>query len=450
MIKRYTRPAMGMLWEDLKKFQLWLDVELAWLKARTHFGELTSEAYEAIKTNAKVNMERLERYEDEKQHDLIAFVCDIMDSLEEAGVGQYKGEFHKELTSYDIEDPAFILRLRKAVAIVLDGLKQLKLSLWKKALEHKWTIMLAETHGQDAEPTTLGALLVVFVEAIDRSIERLNQLLKTELKYGKISGAVGVYGSIKPEFEAKALGYLGLWPAAAETQILQRDRIAAVANTLQVVAGSMEQIARVFWEMMRSRNNEIQEPKKKTQRGSSAMPWKRNPIITERIMGMARVVRGYALSANECIATPGHRAIEQSCVERIVIPDAFILVDYMCSILTKVVDGLVVFTDNMRHNLEVESRGVWTGQFVRNALIDAGIEYNVAYEYVKDLSFYALDNKVHILGLYKERSLSDSDTRTAFDVLGEDKLKLFFDPMTHIENGVEHIFKVQEEKWKIA
>ncbi|MCH7604677.1 adenylosuccinate lyase [Patescibacteria group bacterium] len=439
-LDRYMLSPMEKLWGRARsKFEFWLKVELAVLQARGHLGEVSLEAYVDIKRNAKVNVNRIKALEAEFDHDMIAFVVSIQESLERAGVGQWKGEFHKPLTSYDIEDPATILMLREAVNLILEELVQLEKALRNKAAEHQWTLMIARTHGQDAEPSTFGHLLLVFAEAVYRSIRRLEHVINEELSEGKISGAVGMYGGISPVLEEKALAYLGLKSAKAETQILQRDRHAAVLGALAVAAGTIEQMASTFWQMMRSNVGELREPRRQSQRGSSAMAWKRNPILTERLIGLARLIRGWAGAQMESIATPEWRDIAQSIVERHTFPDATTLMHYAAVRMTVCVERLEVFPDKMQRNLD-RTCGVWAGQLVQVALTETGVSYEDAYLYIQQVGFDAVDQEISILQLLCERPISKEDQRTAESILGQERLEALFDPMAYIRPGIEHIF----------
>jgi len=447
MLKRYTLPPMAELWTRREtKFEYWLKAELAFLHARIEIADLTIDAYEAISNHAQIDVARIDRIDNEIQHDLIAFVTDAQESLVEAGVGQYKEEFHKLLTSYDVEDPALILMLRRAIELIITELQNLKAALWVKAQEHKWTLVIADTHGQDAEPSTFGALLLVYMEAVERAIARLQQVLDSELGEGKMSGAVGNYAGMSFDLERRALAHLGLKPARAETQILQRDRHAMLLSVLAVTAGTIEQMCRTFWERMQSRMRELEEPRTKKQKGSSAMAHKKNSIITEREQGASRLVRGYALAELECIATPGWRDISQSIVERVALADATTLVHYMVVKATDIVGGMTVFTERMRHNLDEASLGVWAGQQVRNALMEAGVDYETAYRYVQKTSFEAVQLGQHVSLLFGTEKISDTDARTASDILGDAGLKKCFDAEAYIHDGIEYMFKLQKEK----
>lgn len=429
---------MRKLWlREETKFEQWHEVELAVLYARVVLGELPMDAYEAIKAHSKINLALIEKLEAEYEHDMLAFIGAVQESLTAANAGQYRAEYHKRLTSYDVEDPALILMLRQATELIIAELGNLEATLRRRAREHQWTLMIAATHGQDAEPTTFGHLLLIYAEAVRRSIERLEWVLVHELSEGKISGAIGNYADVTPAIEANALQRLKLRPANAESQILQRDRHAMLLATIAVAGGTIEQMSRTFWEMCRSRCRELREPRKPKQRGSSAMPWKINPIKLEQFQGLPRLLRAFAQAAGENIATPDFRDISQSSVERHIFPDATALLHYLAVKMTAVVDGLVVFPDRMLQNLEA-SCGVWAGNRVRTALLEAGVDPDVAYEYVQSVSAKAIERRVNVHELFRLDRINDS--RTAAKIIGADRLASFFNLRAYVERGITHIF----------
>ncbi len=443
MLKRYTLPDMKKLWLDLKtKFEYWLEVEKAYLEARFKAGNLDRGIYQdIISSGIVINPDRIDELEAEYNHDFIAFVVSVQEYLVANGWGHCKEEFHRYLTSFDIEDPALVLMLREAMALIRQSLFELYQALRQKAVEHQWTLMIARTHGQFAEPDTFGHLLLVFSESIKRSINRVDRIMIEELGEAKISGAVGNFAGMDPRIGDDALAILGLKQAPAETQILQRDRHAALMSVLAIAAASIEQIARTFWEMMRSDVGELREPRSPRQRGSSAMAHKRNPILTERLMGMAIEVRGHTGAAFENIATPECRDISQSNVEREGFPTATGLVHYMANKMKWLVQNLEVFPERMKQNLGA-THGTWASQKVRNALMGAGISYDDAYIYLQRLSFKVSENNDGDLfrSLCSE-SISETKSATALDILGADALKKCFDPITYIKEGIEYIFK---------
>lgn len=439
MLERYTLPPMRELWSEEEKFALWRKVELAFLKAREEKHDLSSEAYAAIKTYACVDIVRIAELESVYGHDMEAFVVSAQESLEKAGFGHYKHEFHKGLTSYDVEDPALVLLLHYAVHLIRNELKRLANDLCKQAKAHQWTLMSARTHGQDAKPSTFGHLLAVFVDEVERSIGRLDDCLGRELAEAKISGAVGNYAGLDPQWEKAALGNLGLLPANAETQILQRDRHAMVLSALAVAAGTLEKIAATFWQMAHARVEEIREPRGSHQRGSSAMPHKRNPVKLEQIGGLARMVRAYAHAAMENIATREWHDISHSSVERHILSGATSIVHYMAVKMIDIVSNLEVFPEQMRRNFE-DSFDVWASQAVLIALLDASIPYDAAYDYVQRVAFFAEDHGLHFSDALAHFPLSETDSRTAFAILGKERFNQCFDALASITPGIEHVF----------
>ena len=445
MLDRYTLPAMKDLWgRPESKFEFWLRVEMAYLQARTELEDLPREAYDAF-VNAKlqINVARIDELEAEYDHDMIAFIVMVQEQMEKAGYGIWKGEFHKKITSFDIEDPALILMLQKAVTLILGELTDLKDALLNLSLQHQWTLMIAITHGQYAEPSTFGQLLLAFTNAIERARSRVALVLNIELVEGKMAGAVGSYAGLDVKCVDRALEILDLLPSQAETQIIQRDRHAMLLSVLAITAGTIEQICRTFWEMMRSDVHELEEPRRPKQRASSAMAHKKNPILIERLMGMARLMRANAHAAMENIATPEWRDISQSSVERHIFPDATSLVHYMIVKMTSMIKRLVVFPERMRENLN-NTYGVWAGQQVRTALMDKGIDYDTAYLYVQQVSFNAAEKRIQMIELLSNIPISENDSRTAKDIISDTKLQAMFDPMEYVRAGIERIFSREE------
>lgn len=441
MIGRYTLPKMAFLWNRKEtKFEYWWMVELAVLQAYVSMGQLSQRAYRAIERHAVIDVRRIERIEASTNHDMIAFVKCIQYYLIKAGFAKYSDRVHEEVTSYDVEDPALILMLRQAVQYCLDELRLLEEALRTRAREHKWTLMIGRSHGQYGQPDTFGHLLLVYAEQVERSIIRLECLLEEELSQGKVSGAMGNFAEVSPRLEKLTLKSLGLKPAKAETQILQRDRHAAVVSALAIAAATIEHMAKTFWVMMRSDVGELREPRRKNQKGSSAMSHKRNPILTERLLGHARLVRANAIVAFENIATFEAREISQSSAERVILPDATTIVHYMARKATSLVSRLEVFPDRMMESLQ-RTQGVWASQRVRNQLMTAGLSSKVAYDYTQKLGFQAADRRVPMLGLLMQTSLSRRDKRTAADVLGAVALRRCFNPRSHVSRGVRHMFR---------
>ncbi len=441
MIERYTDSEMASVWSEESKFKYWLRVELAVLKARQLLGEISCETYALIEKHAGFSVERINELEKLYDHDMIAFVETVRKSLRGTSAEAYRDLVHQRITSYDIEDPAAILRLRDVFENLIEALRHLEVALKAKAKEHQRTYMIARTHGQFAEPTTFGQLLLVYAEAVCRSIERFEFCYKHELSEGKLSGAVGTYAGLSPELEKKALAILGLVPAKAETQILQRDRHATLLSMIAVAGGTVEQACRTFWEMMRSDVHELEEPRKSTQRGSSAMPQKKNPIVTERLMGLARMLRAFASASLENIATPEGRDISQSSVERHILPDATTLLHYMVIKLTRLVERLVVFPEVMKVRLETESLGVWAAQRIRYALVEKGLPDSAAYDYVQRATFEAVQFKTNLSDVLRTFPFSNEDGRTGLSVLHENDLRACFNYHEYVGQGIEYLFR---------
>jgi len=439
MHPRYTLSEMAELWSEESKFNHWLEVEIAFLKARAEAGDLDHETLLTIAYNAKINVARIEKFDKIYHHDLIAFVSDVQESLRESGAGEYAHEVHRHLTSYDTEDPAVVLMLRKAVKFIMDALTELIGTLEKKALEHKWTYMIGRTHGQFAEPTTFGHMLLVFTQEMLRNKTRLEQCLATDLSEGKIAGAIGNYCGIDPNVSIMALDFLGLKPAPAETQILGRDRFASVLSAIAITGAGIERMTRCFWELMRSDTRELEEARGSKQRGSSHMAYKKNPIFHEQGQGLPRLLRGYLQASLENIETPDFRAIEQSSVERHILPGATSLLHYMLVKLTTHVQNLLVFPERMKANLD-GMYGIWASQQIRSSLMDAGVSYDDAYLYLQKAGFQAWEDKVPLQRIVSTIPISESDERTALTILGEETLASFFDVHAYIECGIDHLF----------
>lgn len=442
MIARYTRPEMAELWvREETKLEYWLKVELAFLEARATRGDISREAFEAIRDHAKIDVARMKEIEDEVGHDMIAFVKMVQESLVAAGVGQHKEHFHELLTSYNIEDPAMVLMLRRATYFMIVELEKLWQALCERAVEHRYSYMIMRSHGQFAEPSSFGHLSLVFANAIKRGIVRLESTMADDLSAGNISGAVGSYGEIDAALEEYALSLLGLTPSRAATQILQRDRHAALLSDVAIVGSSISQMALTFWQMCRSEVHELEEPRKKKQRGSSAMAHKKNPIGLEQLIGMSRLLHGHALAAMQNIATPEARDISQSSVERHIFADSTALLHYMAVRATSLVKGLVVFPEQMRHNLLVKTFGTWAGQPIRTALMRAGLDYDTAYEYIQRLSFQAISEQKAIDHLLVAESVVQAG-KTALEILGPEKLAACLDPEQYVCAGINAIFEV--------
>lgn len=444
MLQRYTKEPMAQLWLDPQtKFFYWLKVELAVLRARVKLGEIAPEVPEAIQDNAAINVARIDELENGPNgvgHDMIAFIMAVQESLQQAGVPQnIINELHQRVTSYDIEDPALVLMLRQALELIIKELTDLQYALQQQADKHRQTIMIARSHGQYAEPDSFGRLLLSFASDIKRSVKRLQYILDEELCEAKISGAVGNYAGMDPRIEKLALAELGLRPAKVETQILQRDRHAMMMSVIAIAGASIERLAKTLWVMMRSDVGELQEPRGKKQRGSSRMPQKRNPILTEQLFGLPRLLRGAVQPALEDIATIECREISQSSVERHIFPDATSQLHYMAARVTKLIQNLIVFPERMQENLEC-SYDTWAGGPLKDALLTAGVDPTTVYEFIQGACFQAQDGRTPLLTVLNHLPLSATDHRTIYDLLPVENITALMDPWNYIQAGVDHAF----------
>jgi len=384
MLKRYSTSEMTEIWREERKFDLWQQIELATLDARAKFGQLSRpQAAERIREQAKFSLKRIEEIEAETQHDLLAFVQVVQENLEP----EIRGEFHAGLTSYDTEEIPTNLRIRDSLIILSDTLEMLISVILKQADNHRKTLMIGKTHGQHAEPITFGLRLLGWVDIFQRDQHRLSQAQET-ISVGKISGAVGTYSELGPEIEAEVCRAFNLKPARHTTQIIHRDRIAQVLTTLAILAGDIEHVAVNFRKMADTDIMEVREPFGAKQKGSSAMPHKKNTIVTERLCGLARNIRANCLVALENIATWEERDISQSAPERIILPDSFHLIHYMLKQLTRVLDKMEVFPANMLRNLD-KTHGCIFSSHVKNLLIGWGMDPEDAYRLVQERSFEA-------------------------------------------------------------
>ncbi|MCX5749297.1 MAG: adenylosuccinate lyase [Candidatus Saganbacteria bacterium] len=376
MIDRYTLPKMGAIWNEQAKFQSWLDVELAVCEVWSELGKIPGKSLENIRKNASFSIERINEIEKIVDHDLIAFTTCVAEK-----VGEDSRYIHIGLTSYDVEDTALSLRLKASSDIIIEDIEKTIVALKKRAGENKGTMMMGRTHGVHAEPITFAFKLCVWIAEMERNLERMKKA-KESVNVGKISGAVGSYANLEPKIEEMVCNKLGLKPSPASTQVLQRDRIAEYMATLALIAGSLEKFATEIRNLSRTEILEVEEPFKKGQKGSSAMPHKKNPIISERITSLARVIRGNCLAAMENIPLWHERDLSNSAGERIIIPDSNILIDYMLNKFTSLMDGLVVHPENMLANIE-RSGGIVFSQRILLTLVDSGLTREDAYKIVQ-------------------------------------------------------------------
>jgi len=368
---------MARVWSDESKLARWLEVELAALDGWASVGAVPEEAAREIRARASApTPERVAEIEERTQHDVAAFVDAVAEPL--GPVGRW---FHYGLTSSDVLDTALSLQIREAGVLILEGIERALAAVLEQAERHRRTLMMGRTHGVHAEPTTFGLKLAGWAWELDRDRTRVERALEG-IRVGKLSGAVGTYSAIDPEVERLACEQLGLEPAPSSTQILQRDRHAELLGALAVTAASLEKFALEIRHLARTEVREVEEPFGRGQKGSSAMPHKRNPIVAERICGLARVVRGAALVGLENIALWHERDISHSSAERVVVPDAFLALDYMLDRFAWLAEGLVVRPERMRRNLEA-SHGLFFSQRLLLALVESGLERSTAYELVQ-------------------------------------------------------------------
>ena len=413
MIERYSRPEMKSIWTDDGKYQRWLEVEIAVSEVLAERGEIPADAARAIRERASVDLDRVAEIEAEVRHDVIAFVTAVSES-----VGQPEARWlHYGMTSSDVLDTALALQIRDAGALLVAGTERLRQVLLDRAREFQYTPCVGRTHGVHAEPTTFGLKLLVFQEEIRRGGRRLEEAL-AEAAVGKMSGAVGTFAHLTPDVEVAVCERLGIGYEPAATQVVQRDRHAAFITALALLASSMEKICVEFRHLARTEVREVEEEFGAGQKGSSAMPHKRNPWRFENVTGLARVVRGYASTALENLALWHERDISNSSVERMIFPDATVTVDFMLDRLARLVETLVVFPDRMRENLESTRGLVFSGQVLLE-LTRKGLSREEAYALVQR---HAMDTWEHG-GDYRDRILAEPRIT---DVLDKEEIERSF------------------------
>ncbi len=386
MIERYTTPEMGKIWSEESKFRKWLEVEIAVAEIQAELGIIPKKALDPIKEKAAFSTERIEEIEKNVRHDVIAFLTNVSESI-----GEEAKWLHYGLTSYDVVDTSLAMLMREAGEVVEGSLAELSDSLKKKAIEHKRTPVVGRTHGVHAEPTSLGLKFLLWYAENERNRERLRRTVDG-VSYGKLSGSVGNFAHLDPEVEEAVCKKLGLKAAPITTQIIQRDRHADFLSVLAIIASSLEKFASEIRHLHRTEIGEVKEPFLTRQKGSSSMPHKRNPIICERICGLARVVRSNCLSAFENIPLWNERDISNSSVERVVIPDSTTLVHYIVRKFIPVVERLSISPKKMEQNLGL-TRGLIFSQRVLLALIEKGMDREEAYEVVQRASRRTLDGE---------------------------------------------------------
>ncbi|MDJ0845214.1 adenylosuccinate lyase [Crocosphaera sp.] len=421
MIERYTLPEMGQLWTDSYKLKTWLQVEIAVCEAQAELGYIPVEAVAEIKEKANFDPQRVLEIEAEVRHDVIAFLTNVNEYVGDAG--RY---IHLGLTSSDVLDTALALQLVASLNLILERLEDLIQALRYQAQQHRNTVMVGRSHGIHAEPITFGFKLAGWLAEVLRNRERLVNLRST-ISVGKISGAVGTYANVDPRVEALSCQYLGLEPDTASTQVISRDRHAEFVQQLALLASSVERFAVEIRNLQRTDVLEVEEYFSKGQKGSSAMPHKRNPIRSERLTGIARIIRSYTVAALENVALWHERDISHSSVERVMLPDTCILTHFMLKEITNLVKNLLVYPDNMKRNMNVYG-GVIFSQRVLLALVEKGMSREDAYQAVQKCAHEAWNKED---GDFYELVCKDAQVK---QYLSAEDIEKCFDPQHHLQN----------------
>lgn len=414
MIDRYTRPEMAELWSEKAQFQAWLDVELAACAAWSELGVIPPEDVERLYEQASFDVDRIHEIEQQTRHDVVAFTRAVSESL-----GEERKWVHYGLTSSDVVDTAWMVRLKQANAYLREAMQHLTDVLANRAREHRSTVMMGRTHGVHAEPTTLGLKFALYFAEMKRHAIRFDQAAE-EMRVGKISGAVGTFAHIPPEVERITCEKLGLRPAEISTQVLQRDRHAHYMSILALIGATLEKIAVEIRGLQKSEVREVEEAFGAGQKGSSAMPHKRNPIGSENITGCARLLRGYMVSAFENVALWHERDISHSSVERVIIPDATTVLHYALIRMARIVENLVVYPENMRRNMD-RTFGLYNSQRLLLKLVDTGMSREEAYDLVQPRAMQAWEEQRPFREIVEENEaitsrLSAEDIEDTFDV----------------------------------
>lgn len=426
MIERYTRPEMGKIWTDENKFRNWLEIEILACEARAEMGEISKEDVSVIRKKADFRVERILEIEETTKHDVIAFLTNVAEY-----VGPESRHIHYGMTSSDILDTGLAMQMKQSGEMLMKELLKLKDALNKRAVEHKNTICIGRSHGIHAELTTMGLKFANWYEETKRNITRLENAIKS-ISVGQISGAVGTFDHLSPKVEEYVCEKLGLEPAPVSTQVLQRDRHAEFSAVLAIIGSTLDKIAVEIRHLQRTEVLEAEEFFSKGQKGSSAMPHKRNPIISERLSGMARILRGNAQAAFENVALWHERDISHSSVERVIMPDSCILLDYMLAKATNLIENLLVYPENMMKNINL-TRGLVFSQKVLLRLTEKGITRENAYAIVQKAAMDVWQDQ--------SKNLKDeiSKSEEAMKYLSEDDLKELFDMSKALRN-VDSIF----------
>ncbi|MDD4343427.1 MAG: adenylosuccinate lyase [Eubacteriales bacterium] len=426
MINRYTLPEIGKVWSEENRLRVMLEVEVLACEGMAAIGQIPAEAAKVIREKADFDIDRIKEIERETKHDVIAFLTNVSEY-----VGKESQYIHMGMTSSDILDTALSVQMKQAGEIILEKLYKLKEVIKRKAQENKYTLMMGRTHGVHAEPVTFGLKMAVWYTETERSIVRMKQAIET-ISVGAISGAVGTFANIDPRIEEYVCEKLDLKPAQVSTQIIQRDRHAEYMLTLAVIASSLDKFATEIRGLQKSETFEVMEEFTKGQKGSSAMPHKRNPMQSERVAGLARVIRGNTIPAMENVALWHERDLTQSSVERIILPDSTILLDYILDLFIKVTDGLVVNKEKMMENLEA-NLGLVFSQRVMLSIVEKGVPRDTVYKWVQEGAMKAWDEKIQ----FKEIVMGNPEIR---EYLNENEIEEIFDFSYHTKH-VDTIFK---------
>ncbi|MBX5475943.1 MAG: adenylosuccinate lyase [Clostridia bacterium] len=429
MIARYTRPEMAAVWDLERRYRLWLEVEIAAMEGWAELGVVPREAVEAVRARARVDVSRILEIERTVHHDVIAFITAVGET-----VGPEARWFHYGLTSTDVVDTAQALQLRDACDLLIRGADNLRAALREQALRWKHRPVIGRTHGVHAEPTTLGLKFASFYAEMGRNVERLRRA-REAVAVGQLSGAVGTFADVDPRVEAYVCRKLGLQPEPVSTQVLPRDRHAELLATLAVVGGTLDRLATEIRHLQRTEVRELEEPFRGGQKGSSAMPHKRNPEKAERVSGLARLLRGYAVAAFEDQPLWHERDISHSSVERVILPDATIVLDYMLSLMTEIVSGLHVHEENMDRNLALTG-GLIASPRLLLALVEAGMTRDQAYELVQSEAMAAWRDLPKGGPTFRERIENHPEVRAR---LGREQIARAFDVAGYLK-WVDFIF----------
>ncbi|PTU87329.1 adenylosuccinate lyase [Staphylococcus pasteuri] len=426
MIERYSREEMSSIWTDQNRYEAWLEVEILASEAWSELGYIPKEDVKKIRQNAKVDVERAKEIEQETRHDVVAFTRQVSETL-----GDERKWVHYGLTSTDVVDTALSYVIKQANDIIEKDLERFIKVLEDKAKNYKYTLMMGRTHGVHAEPTTFGVKMALWYTEMQRNLKRFKDV-REEIEVGKMSGAVGTFANIPPEIESYVCKHLGLGAAPVSTQTLQRDRHAYYIATLALIATSLEKFAVEIRNLQKTETREVEEAFAKGQKGSSAMPHKRNPIGSENITGISRVIRGYITTAYENVPLWHERDISHSSAERIMLPDVTIALDYALNRFTNIVDRLTVYEENMQANID-KTFGLIYSQRVLLSLINKGMVREEAYDTVQPKAMKSWETKTPF------RELIEQD-RKITDVLSKEDLDECFNPKHHL-NQVDTIFK---------